>query len=186
MKRWVKSAAGMVVLGTLFSIAGCTGLPSRVQPVGHFRLARYLGRWYEIARIDHSFEKGLTHVQALYLPMDDGGVQVVNEGFDPHSRQWSKAMGRAYPMGGPREGRLKVAFFGPFYSSYNIIALDHRDYQWAMVCGPNHNYLWILSRSPRLNPSVKARLLDQARASGFEVDRLTWVEQSTQVPPPPY
>lgn len=117
MKRWVKSATGMVIFGALLSIAGCTGLPSKVEPIDHFRLVRYLGRWYEIARIDHSFEKGLTHVQALYLPMDDGGIQVVNEGFDPQSRQWSKAMGRAYLMGGPGEGRLKVAFFGPFYSS---------------------------------------------------------------------
>ncbi len=182
MSRWVQNIATLAVMVLM---TGCTGIPDNVKPVDGFKLVNYLGRWYEVARLDHRFEKGLTHVQAIYLPMDDGGIQVVNEGFDPESGRWRVAMGRAYFNGSPHRGRLKVAFFGPFYSGYNIIALDQRHYQWAMVSGPNHQYLWILSRRPHLSASVKAHLLRQARQSGFAVDRLIWVDQQPPAPVPP-
>lgn len=155
-------------------LMSCTGLPRGVEPVGNFELERYLGQWYEIARLDHSFERGLDKVSASYARRREGGVEVVNRGYDLRNQRWKEARGKAYFIGDETIGRLKVSFFGPFYGSYNIIALDRKDYAYAMVCGPNRDYLWILARSPALDPEVLAELIRQAETLGFATAELIY------------
>lgn len=166
----------LLALGLLaaLALAGCTGVPDGVAPVQGFQAERYLGTWYEIARLDHSFERGLSDVSATYARRDDGGIDVLNRGFDAAKGAWREARGRAYFLEGPGVGSLKVSFFGPFYGGYHVMALDP-DYHWSMVAGPDHDYLWILARTPSLPDALVARLLDQARQAGFELDGLVRV-----------
>jgi apolipoprotein D and lipocalin family protein len=156
-------------------------MPPGVKPVSQFELPRYLGTWYEIARLDHSFERGMTHVSATYALRDDGGVQVLNKGYDVKNAQWETAEGKAYFVDNPQTGFLKVSFFGPFYGSYIVFELDHEHYQYAVVSGPDHSYLWILSRTPVMSDEVKNKLLDVIKSRGFDVAKLEFVEQ--QRPP---
>jgi apolipoprotein D and lipocalin family protein len=166
-------------LGLYMSIFlfGCVGIPSNITPVKGFDIERYKGTWYEIARLDHSFERGLEKVTAEYGAKSDGGITVENKGFDPKSGIWKKAVGKAYFVGDPHEGRLKVSFFGPFYGGYNIIGLDEKDYSYALVCGPDRSYLWILARKPYLDESIKSQLVQKAEAFGFETEKLIYVKQ---------
>jgi apolipoprotein D and lipocalin family protein len=153
-------------------LAGCVGLPKHVTPVEGFRLERYLGRWYEIARLDHSFERGLTRVTADYSLRDDGGVRVVNRGYDAASGKWKTAEGRGYFVAGPDRGFLKVSFFGPFYGSYVVLELDREGYGHALVCGPDRSYLWILARRPQLDEGILKALTERAAALGFATEGL--------------
>ncbi|WAK04207.1 lipocalin family protein [Methylobacter sp. YRD-M1] len=155
-------------------VSGCTGLPSGVEPVTGFELNRYLGKWYEIARLDHSFERGLTDVTAEYSLRDDGGVSVLNSGFNAETGQRQSAEGKAYFIESPDVGRLKVSFFGPFYGAYNIIALDKANYSYAMIAGPDRDYLWILSRTPKLDQKTLQALIDQAQSMGFATQNLIY------------
>ena len=169
-----------VLLSVLFSVlfSGCAGIPKGTEPVGGFELERYLGRWYEIARLDHSFERGLNNVTAEYSMRDDGGVRVLNRGYDPRNDVWKEAEGRAYFVGDPGVGQLKVSFFGPFYGGYNILELDQESYGYALVAGPTRSYLWILARAPRLDEAVVRRLTDRAAELDFPVDELIFVEHT--------
>jgi apolipoprotein D and lipocalin family protein len=169
-----KHLSGLVALAML--AAGCTGLPAGVEPVRGFELQRYLGTWYEIARLDHPFERGLERITATYELREDGGVRVLNRGFDVEAGDWRDAEGKAYFIGSPDVGRLKVSFFGPFYGSYNIMALDQEGYRWAMICGPDTDYLWILSREPTLPEGALERLLAPASERGFDTGKLIYVE----------
>lgn len=161
-------------------LSGCTGVPDGVKPVAGFELQRYLGTWYEIARLDHRFERGMTNVTANYSLQDDGGVKVINRGFDTSKKDWRQAIGKAYPVGDPTSGRLKVSFFGPFYGGYNIIELDKQGYQYSLVSGPDFSYLWILSRSPKLEQAVLDQLVQQAQQLGFDTDSLIYVEHGSK------
>ena len=176
-----------ILLSLLASLllVGCTGLPEQVQPIQNFELSPYLGRWYEIARLDHSFERGLSRVSAEYSLRDDGGVMVLNRGYSADEGEWKEATGKAYLVGAANVGHLKVSFFGPFYSSYVIFDRDGDDL--AYVSGYSKDYLWLLSRSPQITPAQKQRFIDKARALGFEVEALIWVtqgeeEQTSQLP----
>ncbi len=151
--------------------AGCTGVPEGVHPVSGFQLDRYLGAWHEIARLDHSFERGLADVSASYSRRPDGGVEVLNRGYDAATGQWRSARGRAYFLDDPGIGSLKVSFFGPFYGGYHVFALDP-DYRWALVAGYDHAYLWVLARERELPPAVLEDLLARARTAGFDTDAL--------------
>jgi apolipoprotein D and lipocalin family protein len=164
-------------------LGSCASIPSDVQPVTGFELPRYLGTWYEIARLDHRFERGLTNITATYTMRDDGGVRVVNRGFRPDSAEWEEAVGKAYFVGTPDVGRLKVSFFGPFYGGYNVIELDREGYQYALICGPTRSYLWILARQPRLEESTLRALVEKARDAGFEVDKLIYVTHKQNAAP---
>jgi apolipoprotein D and lipocalin family protein len=157
-------------------LLGCTGVPDNVSVVQGFELQRYLGTWYEIARLDHSFERGLSNVSATYTLRDDGGVKVINKGFNKQAGQWEVEEGKAYFVANPEVGRLKVSFFGPFYGAYNIIALDKENYSYSMVCGPNRDYLWILSRSPDMKKARLEQLVSLARKLKFPTDELIYVE----------
>lgn len=173
--------ATLAALLLLCLLTACTGIPDGVRPVDNFDVDRYLGTWHEIYRLDHRFERGLERVTAHYAPRTDGGIRVVNRGFDPAKGEWKEATGKAYFIGPRDTGRLKVSFFGPFYGGYNVLAVDP-GYQHALVCGPNREYLWILARSPDPNPDAIRRLLDQARHAGFPVDRLIRVRTAVSEP----
>jgi len=150
--------------------------PKGVVPITGFDAGRYLGKWYEVARLDNRFERGLEQVTATYGKRSDGGLSVLNRGYDPRNGRWKESEGRAYFTGDEHTAALKVSFFGPFYGGYNVIALD-KDYQYALVSGPNRDYLWILSRTPRIPESVKQNYLAIARSLNFPVDSLIWVNQ---------
>jgi apolipoprotein D and lipocalin family protein len=150
-------------------------MPQNVTPVSDFDVDRYLGEWYEIARLDHSFERGLEKITAQYSLKPDGGLRVVNRGFDTASGQWREAEGKAWFIDDPQTGRLKVSFFGPFYGAYNIIQLDHKDYQYALVCGPDTSYLWILARAPDLDRAIVEQLVSYAADLGFDTSQLIYV-----------
>lgn len=157
-------------------IAGCWGLPDNATVVENFDLERYLGTWYEIARLDHRFERGLSRVQAEYSLREDNGIRVTNRGFDKNKGRWTEAEGKAYFVGDSNVGRLKVSFFGPFYGAYNIVHLDHQEYRYAMVIGPGTQYLWILAREPWLEPAILDQLVAEAEAMGFPVAELIFPE----------
>jgi apolipoprotein D and lipocalin family protein len=152
-------------------------MPERVQPVTDFELDRYLGKWYEIARLDHSFERGLERVTAEYSLKDDGGVKVVNRGFSVKKGEWNESEGKAYFVEDASQGYLKVSFFGPFYGSYVVFGLDQIDYQYAFISGPDTSYLWLLSRTPQVSDEVMNDFLEQAQARGFDTDDLIIVNQ---------
>ena len=171
MARWF-----VLILLATGLLSGCTGTPKGVTPVQGFQAERYLGTWYEIARLDHSFERGLVDVSARYQQRRDGGIDVLNSGYNPEKQAWKEAKGRAYFIDSPQIGSLKVSFFWPFYGAYHVMALDP-DYRWAMVAGPSHDYLWILSRTPSLPDEVITELLDTARQAGFDLSSLIRVSQ---------
>ena len=166
----------------LLVLTGCAGTPENVAPVRGFEVERYLGRWYEIARLDHAFERGLEQVTAEYSRRDDGGLRVVNRGYDSARQRWNEAEGKAYFTGARDVGSLKVSFFGPFYGGYNIIELDHEDYDYALVAGPNRSYLWILARQPDLDVAITQRLVAKASELGFDTDALIFVEHPVTAP----
>ncbi len=180
MTIWKKTAHIIAGWALLAAQAGCTGVPDGVHTVKDFELPRYLGTWYEIARLDHRFERGLSQVTAEYSMRDDGGVRVANRGYDQSSGKWNEAIGKAYFTGESDIGQLKVSFFGPFYGGYNIIELDKTDYQYSLVAGPDRNYLWVLSRSPEMNRATLDRLIGIAKELGFATDELIRVQQSPQ------
>ncbi|MEL7449614.1 MAG: lipocalin family protein [Pseudomonadota bacterium] len=157
----------------------CTGIPDGMQAVRNFSLDGYLGTWYEIARLDHRFERGLSNVSATYSLRDDGGIKVVNRGFNATDGEWNEAVGKAYPVDEPSVGRLKVSFFGPFYGGYNIIALEQTPSECAMVAGPNRSYLWILCRTTNPDGAQIDALVGTARSLEFAVDELIFVEHDS-------
>jgi apolipoprotein D and lipocalin family protein len=159
-------------------LMGCIGIPENIRPVDNFRLEKYLGMWYEIARLDHSFERGLTKVTANYNLLDDGGVRVLNRGYSEKEKTWKEAEGKAYFVNGPDQGYLKVSFFWPFYGSYVVFELDHENYQYSLVCGPDKSYLWILSRNPEIKEELKKALITKAAILGFDTNKLIFVDHN--------
>jgi apolipoprotein D and lipocalin family protein len=169
----VKSA---IIIFISFILSGCATIPSGVEAVRGFDVGRYEGRWYEVARLDHSFEQGLSNVSATYTLRGDGGIDVLNRGFDNRSGRWKEVRGRAYFLEDSTVGRLKVTFFWPFYGGYNVISLDNENYSYALVCGPNRSYLWILGREKTLSGAVIDKLVKTSRDLGFNVEGLIFVE----------
>ena len=151
-------------------------LPKGAKAVKPFDKERYLGKWFEIARMDFKFEKNLSNVTAEYSQADEGIIQVKNRGYDTLKNVWKQSIGKAKSVKDPQEARLKVSFFGPFYAGYNVIAIDP-DYQYALVAGNNLKYLWILSRSTNVPKKVKDDYLEQAKALGYETEKLVWTLQ---------
>jgi apolipoprotein D and lipocalin family protein len=177
---WALWMAGVAVM------AGCanTSPPPGVEAVTPFDLQRYQGRWYELARLDHSFERGMTDVSATYTPQADGSVRVVNRGFAAASGQWREAVGKALFTGAPTTGSLKVSFFGPFYGGYHVAALDP-DYRWALVLGPDTSYCWILARDKQLDAAQRDAIVARAQALGVDTHALIWVTHKRQDPAHP-
>jgi apolipoprotein D and lipocalin family protein len=154
---------------------GCQSMPEGVEPVDNFELDRYLGKWYEVARLDHRFERGLSEVTAEYSLRPDGQVRVLNSGLPAGADRREQAEGRAKFAGEPDVGYLKVSFFGPFYGSYVVFELDP-DYRYAFIAGNTTDYLWLLAREPVVDAKVRERFVQRAGELGFDVDELIWVE----------
>ena len=152
---------------------GCKGQSKVDNSVsGDLNLDRYLGDWYEIARFDHKFERGIQFCKANYSLREDGKVAVLNTGVKDGKQ--SEAKGKAKLTDNPRI--LRVSFFGPFYGDYRIMLLDE-NYQWVLVGGSDESYLWILARTPKISDEVKKTILAEATRRGYDVSKLIWVEQ---------
>lgn len=175
-KRMGKMLRIFLVLVLSMLLASCLGMPETVTPVKNFDLNRYLGKWYEIARLDHSFERGLEKITAEYSLREDGGVKVLNSGYSVENKKWEVAEGKAYFVGNNTEGYLKVSFFGPFYGSYVIFGLDQENYQYAFISGPDTSYLWLLSRTSDLPQPVIDKFTQMAKDRGFDTDKLIFVD----------
>lgn len=160
----------------IFLLVGCIGIPKNIKPVDNFKLEKYLGKWYEIARLDHSFERGLSKVTAEYTLRSDGGIRVLNRGYSEIEKRWKEVEGKAYFVEGSDRGYLKVSFFGPFYGSYVIFEIDETDYQYSLVTGPYKSYMWILSRRPTMPEELIAKLIGKANALGFDTSKLIFVK----------
>lgn len=156
-------------------LAGCVSIPANITPVDEFHVERYLGKWYEIARLDHAFERGMISVTADYSMRPDGGIRVDNRGYSTNDGKWKQAEGKAYFAARPDQGFLKVSFFGPFYGSYVIFELDRDNYSYALVCGPDKSYLWLLARSPRIDDTLQKQLIAKAADLGFDTGQLIYV-----------
>ena len=167
-----------VIFCLVLILSGCVGIPEGIRPVENFQLDRYLGQWHEIARLDHSFERGLSKITADYSLREDGGIDVVNRGFSAENDAWKEALGRAYFVNDADEGHLKVSFFGPFYGSYIVFELDKVGYQYAFVSGPDKDYLWLLARTPTVKPAIIKSFVSRSKALGFDVSKLIFVEQN--------
>ncbi len=165
-----------LLLGLMLS--GCQSMPEGVEPVDNFDLDRYLGKWYEIARLDHRFERGLSEVTAEYSLRPDGQVKVLNSGYSASAGERKQAEGRAKFAGERDQGYLKVSFFGPFFGSYVVFELDP-DYRYAFIAGNTTDYLWLLAREPVVDAAVRERFIQRAGELGFNVDELIWVEHGS-------
>lgn len=161
----------------LLLASACTSVPEGIEPVQSFEVDRYLGKWYEIARLDHGFERGLSRVTADYQLREAGGIRVINRGYSAEKNAWEQAEGKAYFVADPNIAHLKVSFFGPFYGSYIVFELDD-DYQYAFISGPSRDYLWLLAREPRVSEELKTHFVAVAEEKGFDVDSLIFVEQN--------
>jgi len=180
--RCTRLAALAFVLALTALLGACsTSAPAGVEAVKSFELQRYQGRWYEIARLDHSFERGLSDVSATYTPQPDGSVQVRNRGFSAEKNQWREAIGKARFTGAPTTGSLKVSFFGPFYGGYHVVALD-ADYRWALVVGADLDSSWILAREKTLDADTRAAIVARAKALGVATDAYIWVRHDRTDP----
>ncbi len=167
-----------LMMGLVLLLAGCVAIPEGIEPVQGFQAQRYLGTWYEIARLDHSFERDMQQVTAEYSLRADGGLKVINRGFLETKQQWKEAEGKAYFVGDKEVGYLKVSFFGPFYGAYIVFDLGE-DYEYSLVTSTDKSYLWLLARTPTLAPEQQADLVQRMTDLGFATEQLIFVDQST-------
>ncbi|MGN6180293.1 MAG: lipocalin family protein [Mucilaginibacter sp.] len=177
-KKYIAIGLASVAAATLaITMSSCVSIPKGARAVKPFDKNKYLGTWYEIARMDFKFERGLEHVTANYSLIDENTIRVDNKGYSVKEKKWKESIGKAKLAGEPSEGRLKVSFFGPFYAGYNVIAID-QDYKYALIAGNNLSYLWILSRERSIPEKVKKDYLEKARALGYNTDQLVWTKQT--------
>ena len=172
----MKYGALGILVWVAVAILGCTGVPKGLEPASDFDGGRYMGKWYEIARLDHSFERNLSNVSAMYTAKEKEEIAVLNRGFNEKAGEWKQIEGKARFVGDETVGSLKVSFFGPFYGGYHVIELDRIDYSYAMVSGPSRSYLWILSRTTLLDEAIYSRLVTRAAELGFDISKLIRVK----------
>jgi apolipoprotein D and lipocalin family protein len=173
----VFALSSVVFASILFS--ACATIPKGASTVGQFDVSKYLGKWYEIARFDFTFEKNLDNTTAEYSTGKNGIIDVKNRGFNYKMGKWQQALGKAKFRSSPTKAELEVSFFGPFYSAYNVIALD-KDYTYALVAGKNLNYLWILSRTVTIPDAIKQDYLNLAKSLGYDISKLIWVKHDKE------
>jgi apolipoprotein D and lipocalin family protein len=167
------TAAGLM-LGPLSS---CVSKPetATVTAVRGFDAKRYEGRWYEIARLDHPVERNQTNVTATYSESPDGGMLILNRGYDTKSRKWKTADGHARMVGDAGTGSFKSKVYSPFYATYHVMALDQKNYSYALVASEDKDHLWILSRTPHMDERTLAELKNRARSLGYPTEDLIMV-----------
>lgn len=172
-----KIGSALILAAGLLFFSSCATMPEGATVVKPFDQKKFLGEWYEIARMDYRFEKNLINVTANYSLKDDGNIKVVNKGYDTVKKEWKMVEGKAKFRKDPDKAALKVSFFGPFYSGYNVLAIDN-NYTYALIAGDDLSLLWILSRSKEIPDSVKAEYLKIAEELGYKTSELTWVTQN--------
>jgi len=172
-KLYIALALGATAIAV--SSACRVSIPEGAKAVKPFNIEKYLGKWYEIARLDFKYEKNLNNVTASYSKGEEGTIMVDNRGYDYLKKQWKQSLGKAKFVRDPQQGRLKVSFFGPFYSGYNVIAIDD-DYSYALIAGNNLDYLWILSREKSIPDAIKAKYLTIATDLGYHTGELIWTK----------
>ena len=162
---------------SIFAFNSCASIPKGATAVKPFDKEKYLGKWYEIARLDFKFERDLNNTTTNYSINKDGSIRVENRGYNYKTNQWKQAVGKAKFRADENEAALKVSFFGPFYTGYNVIALDNA-YKYALVAGKDLGYLWILSRETKIPETVKQNYLKMAADLGYKTAELIWVEHN--------
>ena len=167
------------LLAGVLPLMACTKDDVNNSTVSEFDLSRYLGTWYEIAKFDHSFERGMDNAMAQYILQDDGTVIVLNTAWRDGQFKIAEGKGR-YPDPEKEPGALKVSFFMFFYSEYNVMMVDE-NYTISLVGSKTDNYLWILSRTPQPDPELLQAVLDEAKARGYDTSKLIWVDQSRNI-----
>jgi lipocalin len=160
----------MALSAMLFT--GCESAKVDNSTVKSVDLSRYLGSWYEIARFDHSFERGMEYAMAHYTMRDDGKIDVLNTGIKDGRAKDAKGIAKTTNQ----QGLLRVSFFGPFFGDYRIMMLDE-NYQYVLVGGSTNRFLWILSRTPQLDEATLSLILAEADRRGYDTTRLLWVKQ---------
>ena len=163
-----------LIMAIMLTMASCQAIPKGAQPIPSFKVEKYLGTWYEVARLDFKFEENLTNTTATYSLISDSKIKVLNEGFDTLKNKWTEASGKAKFRDKTDEAALKVSFFGPFYAGYNVIAIKG-DYEYALVAGSNTEFLWILARQPSIPDDIKLQFLNIAEDIGYNTSQLIWV-----------
>jgi len=179
MKTKIMLASAILAGTAYFTLVSCSSIPRGATAIKPFDIDKYLGKWYEIARMDFRFERNLNNTTAEYSINSNGSIKVDNRGFNYVTGEWKKAIGKAKTAGDKNEAKLKVSFFGPFYSGYNVIALDE-EYKYALVAGKNLKYLWILSRETSIPDNIKQNYLKIAQDLGYNTSDLIWVEHNKQ------
>ena len=172
-----KTISIMILSFVSIVFSACSTIPKGAVAVTPFNKEQYLGKWYEIARLDFKFERDMNNTTAEYSLNDDGTIRVSNQGYNYVKEEWKQAIGKAKFVGDDNVAKLKVSFFGPFYSGYNVIALDD-DYQYALVAGKNLKYLWILARQTTIPDDVRQRYLKIAEEIGYDTAALIWVKHN--------
>jgi apolipoprotein D and lipocalin family protein len=165
---------GAGVAYVLYS-CGVSTIPKKATAVTNFDKARYLGKWYEVARLDYKYEKDMDNVTANYSLNDNGTIKVANKGYNVKKDEWEQSIGKAKFVKKDDVGMLRVSFFGPFYSGYNVIAIDP-DYKYALVAGESLKCLWILSRETTIPAHIHAEYLKKAQEIGYDISALIWVK----------
>lgn len=179
MIRRMKKAT-YIYVGFMLLLTACTAQNSMIDKtvVNQLNLQRYLGTWYEIARYDHKFERGMVGVTANYSIRNDGKIKVVNSGYKGSmDGPFSEAIGKAKVPNKSEPGKLKVSFFWIFYGDYFVLDLDE-NYQWALIGSSYDKYLWILSRTPQISDSLYKELLEKLSIRGYDTNKLIKVEQN--------
>lgn len=169
------------IIALLFFVNVCKSQNKMIDKtvVKELDIERYLGKWYEISRYDHSFERGLVGVTAYYSYREDGKIKVVNSGYKKTlNGQYSEVIGKAKISDSNIPSKLKVSFFWFFYADYFVLELD-KNYQWAVIGSSSDKYLWILSRTPQMEKSLYNELLTKISNRGYDVKKLIRVEQKT-------
>ncbi len=174
-KRYLHTSLGAAVAFSIILLQSCAVKSRNVAAIKDFKSDEYLGKWYEIARFDYSFEKNLNNTTAEYSLNPDGSIKVINKGFNYKKNEWTSAKGKAKFVGKRTEAKLKVSFFGPFYGAYNIVAIDKK-YQNALIYGNSTKYIWLLCREPKMNGESKQAFLEKAKQDGYDVSKLIWVK----------
>ncbi len=173
-KLLIALAAGVGVAAVTYKLLSSKDIPEGAVPVKPFDLDRYLGKWYEIARLPNRIEKNIRRLTEEYGYDEYDNLKVITRGFNINDGEWKEVTGKIKFAGDPDVGMLKVSYFGPFYASYNILDLD-KGYQYALVSGSSVDYLWILSRETTIPEPIKRQFLSTARRFGFAVEKLEWV-----------
>lgn len=176
-KRYVAGTLALMGIGLILTSCSSTTIPEKAQAVQNFEKEKYLGKWYEIARLDFKYEKGLNNTTAEYSLKDNGMIKVDNKGYDYKKEEWEQSIGKAKFVGDENVAMLKVSFFGPFYAGYNVVAID-KDYKYALVTGESLDYLWILSREKSIPAEIKEDYLQKAKDIGYKTEDLIWVEHN--------